>query len=194
MLATVLLRLVLLAPAEGAPTIDIWDESTWVDLTPEQKDQLRAKRARMRAAGEEPPPKPETVDEPADTEPEPEPIEPQMAEPHPTAAAPAYVEPARPPVLVRDPKLEEYWETKHRTLVATTTTFAILWGVGMVTAIGVGDLVRRHPTPARARATVAMSVFAAIGVIGTAISASMQGSHNIAKPLYFRSDGLALRF
>lgn len=55
----------LAEPAQQSDAIDLDDESTWEDLTPEQKDKLRAERAernyqRRLAAGPQPPPALET--------------------------------------------------------------------------------------------------------------------------------------
>ena len=191
------------APLPGG--VDLWDESTWSELTVEQKDTLRAERARRRAKGEQ-----------ASTDS----IEEEAAIAAVLDAPSATTEFPRPrDVRVGPTRLEGYWHDKHLTLRRLTIGFSAAWGAAIVGSGVLAGLATREPKAepptnmsfgtgdqanvSNSREGTGLVVGAVIvgcigfvGMVGTLVSASMLGAHNNAKPLYFGGGrgGLTLRF
>jgi hypothetical protein len=187
------------------PGVDLWDDSTWSELTVEQKDKLRAERARRRAGGESGPIDLEARGDVPDDPPVAQP--PRVDLPHPSRAR------------AGTRGLERYWEDKHLTLRRSTIGFSVMWGAslvggGVLAGVAGRDVEENGPSDmssgAGSSATVSSSgpgagivigaalvgIIGAVGMVGTIVSASMLGAHNNAKPLYFAAggDGLTLRF
>jgi hypothetical protein len=194
------------APGGGLglpPGVELWDDSTWSDLTVEQKDKLRAERARRRAAGEEAP------------------IRDAEDEVTSSASSDASSEigvVSRPRLARAAPsRLESYWGEKQVSLRRLTIGFSVTWGVaivasGVLVGVATREPKQEQPTDMSFGSSGSASVsnrgsglivggvlvgmVGFVGMVGTLVSASMLGAHNNTKPLYFsiRQDGLTLRF
>lgn len=168
------------------PEVDLNDEATWAELKPEQKDELRAIRARnqLRASGNED----AVADEP-------------KAESGP-------VDRERAPGTRRSTRRRsaeaQWWEARDQQLVGTTVGFGVTWGVTLGAALaliaaqqqGNSDCTTdlqssgetgRCETAARRNANLAAPIYvlgavSGISLIGTIVSGSLLGGHRNAKP------------
>lgn len=173
------------------PGVDINDETTWSDLKPEQKDELRAIRAKMRAKASPPPMGVEREAErfPSDED--------------------------RPPLHARrtSSAKEEYWYQREHSLVVSTAAFGVTWGVSTIAlalilnanlngadecnrdaSAGIGADSCDRAVERTTNLVVPTYLFGAVSgasFIGTVVSGAMLGAHRNTKPLIF-SDGRGL--